>query len=1001
MPGIQQDNQINECSNCPPRQQGESFSVDFLLQVINGASDPIFVKDRQHCWVLVNHAFCNLMGHSEEELIGKSDFDFFAKTEADVFWEKDEFVFTTGLTDENEEFFTDVNGDTNFILTKKSFIEDEGGNQFLVGTIRDITKRKLVEEALLESEVKYQKLSANVPGVLYRFRLQPDGLMSCLYISSGCFQIFEIEKEVIQADVNALFACVHPDERQKFEHSLAVSAQTLKPWQWEGKFVLSSQQVKWLQCTSRPERQKDGSIIWDGLIVDVTRRKQAEEALSVACVDMEKRVLERTQELAKINKILQAEINDRQLALSELRGSQQRLTRLIKQIPLAVIEWNINLEVQSWNPAAEKIFGHSKTEALGRHIEFLVPESAREHLNHLTLALLIQEGGRNSINDNLTAFGETIVCEWHNSPLIADNGEVIGVASIAVDITERKMGQKNLMLYKQALDSSSDAIGIADATGIHIYHNPAFSKLYECQTPEEFGHRGSLGAVITNPLVAQEIWQTTVSFEAWIGEVEQRSFGGRIIQTFLRSYPIKDSTGNNIGFVGAITDITERKLKEVQLQEQEQLLRSIFDGTENPIFVYDVVESSDLRIVGWNAAAERGSGLLRAQVMDKTPEEVYNTLSRQGGLEHQRFIKCIETGQSTTYEECIIFHDEEIWWFTVLNPLKDSSGKIYRLVGTTSNITERKRAEIKLQQQTEDLQITIQELQRTQMQLVQSEKMSSLGQLVAGVAHEINNPVNFIYANLNHANKYIEDLLNLVQYQRKYPNAPGEVEALAVDIDLDFLIDDLPKLLRSMKVGANRIKEIVASLRTFSRMDEAEMKEVDIHEGIDSTLMILEHRFKAKSIFEAGTEYLSPAIEVIKEYGELPLVECYAGQLNQVFMNILANAIDALEQSFVNGITTSNPEIHIRTGIVAENQVIIYIVDNGPGVPEKIKQRLFDPFFTTKPVGKGTGMGLSISYQIITQRHGGSLECVSSPGGGSTSFAITIPLRQGKSGVRS
>ncbi|MCX7596719.1 MAG: ATP-binding protein, partial [Fischerella sp.] len=306
-----------------------------------------------------------------------------------------------------------------------------------------------------------------------------------------------------------------------------------------------------------------------------------------------------------------------------------------------------------------------------------------------------------------------------------------------------------------------------------------------------------------------------------------------------------------------------------------------------------------------------------------------------------------------------------------------------------------------LQQQklkNEYLQQTLQELQNTQARLIQSEKMSSLGQLVAGVAHEINNPVSFIYGNLTYINEYTQNLLRLVQlYQQHYPHPCEEIQKEIEVSELHFLIEDLAKLLISMQVGAERIREIVLSLRNFSRLDEAEFKKVDIHEGIESTLMILQNRLKA-----VGKRL---AIEIIKDYGQLPLVECYPGQLNQVFMNLLTNAIDALEESFVNrhlslvsnseqrtndkGSMTT-PQICIRTQI-QDNFVLIGIADNGPGISEKAQAKLFDPFFATKPVGKGTGLGLSISYQIITEKHGGKLYCDSTLGKG-TEFAIEIPI---------
>jgi signal transduction histidine kinase len=290
-------------------------------------------------------------------------------------------------------------------------------------------------------------------------------------------------------------------------------------------------------------------------------------------------------------------------------------------------------------------------------------------------------------------------------------------------------------------------------------------------------------------------------------------------------------------------------------------------------------------------------------------------------------------------------------------------------------------------QRTSELKAALEQLQKSQLQLVQSEKMATLGQLVAGVAHEINNPVNFIHGNLNHIEHYTQTLLSFIQlYQKHYPYPALEIRAKAEDEDLEFLQQDLLKILSSIKMGSDRIREIVKTLRNFSRTDEAEFKAVDIHEGINSTLTILQHRLKAYP----GR----PAIQIIKNYGNLPQVECCPGPLNQAFMNILVNAIDALEESYNEGeINLDKFAITIRTSVIDTNWVEIAIADNGPGIPDNLKQRIFDPFFTTKSVGKGTGMGLSISYQIITGKHNGKLECFSIPSAGAK-FVIQIPVQQ-------
>ncbi|UKP00390.1 ATP-binding protein [Nostoc sp. UHCC 0870] len=284
------------------------------------------------------------------------------------------------------------------------------------------------------------------------------------------------------------------------------------------------------------------------------------------------------------------------------------------------------------------------------------------------------------------------------------------------------------------------------------------------------------------------------------------------------------------------------------------------------------------------------------------------------------------------------------------------------------------------------------DLKKNYSRLLQNEKMAALGQLVAGIAHEVNNPINFIAGNIAHVINYSSNFLDLIKlYQKYYPHPVDEITTAIYDNELEFIAKDLPDLLSSMQAGCKRITQIVLSLRNFSRLDESDRKIVDIHEGIDSTLLILQSRLK----YHKNNQNIS----VIKEYGNLPLVDCYAGLLNQVFMNILTNAIDALEESIVNSqeLTSNNYEIEtqlqicIRTENINNQQVMIRIADNGLGIPDDIKNRLFDPFFTTKPVGKGTGLGLSICHQIIVEKHGGQIYCVSTVGKGSE-FIIHIPV---------
>ncbi|MDY6782590.1 MAG: GAF domain-containing protein [Cyanobacteriota bacterium] len=336
--------------------------------------------------------------------------------------------------------------------------------------------------------------------------------------------------------------------------------------------------------------------------------------------------------------------------------------------------------------------------------------------------------------------------------------------------------------------------------------------------------------------------------------------------------------------------------------------------------------------------------------------------------------------------------DDQLWGLLCVHQCsqprrwKDSEVEfIYQIAAHLGVALQQSSLLAQSQKQQEELTQTLWKLQKTQTQLIQTEKMSSLGQLVAGVAHEINNPVNFIYGNLGYLEEYAHDLLELLQlYRSVYAEPIPEILEREEDLEIDFLLEDLPKILASLKMGSERIRQLVLSLRNFSRLDEAERKAVDIHDGIDSTLLILQHRLKAKDS--------KKGIETIKEYGDLPPVECYAGQLNQVFMNIFSNAIDAIEEQETEGKLTIETRLH-REESTQKYQALIEISDNGKGMPPAVINSIFDPFFTTKPLGKGTGLGLAISYQIIVEKHAGSLDCESTLGQG-TIFRIKIPMKQ-------
>jgi PAS domain S-box-containing protein len=488
----------------------------------------------------------------------------------------------------------------------------------------------------------------------------------------------------------------------------------------------------------------------------------------------------------------------------------------------------------------------------------------------------------------------------------------------------------------------------------------------------------------------------------------QRKSDGKQAWFDTNKIPLRDAIGNVVGILVTIEDITQRKQIEeeiknlneklevkveartAQLQLMQARLQKLTDNVPGMIYEYRLKPDGNISFTYVSSGCRDILGL--------DPE----LLQQDANLAFERIhpddiASFIEKGNISAQtldnleSEWRYFHQNgnEKWIKAVAKPELQSNKSII-WYGCLIDITQTKRVEEKFQKQTQSLKQTLRELKQTQTQLIQTEKMSSLGQMVAGVAHEINNPVNFVHGNIVPACEYVQDLLGLIElYQQHYPNAEPEIIEEIESIELDFIKEDLTKILNSMEEGTSRIKDIVVSLRNFSRLDEAEFKRVDIHSGIDSTLMILRNRLKAKST--------DPEIEIIKNYSSLPLIECYPGQLNQVFMNILANATDALDdhnsKRTIEEIKINPSYIKIATELTANKHIRISICDNGIGIPKKNKSKLFDPFFTTKEVGKGTGLGLSISYQIIVEKHQGKLYCNSTPGKG-TEFVIEIPMVQ-------
>jgi PAS domain S-box-containing protein len=1293
------------------------------------------------------------------------------------------------------------------------------------------SSQQQLEIALQQSEARFHRLAANTPGVIYQLRRCPNGEVSLPFISDRCKPVLEVEAAALQQDANLLICLIHQDDRAAFDRSLSLSATTLEPWRWEGRFMLPSGQVRWLETTAAPEAQENGNTLWDGWLIDVTDRKQTEaqlresqeflqlvmnnipqsvfwkdcDSVHLGCnrnfardagmsiesivgkTDYEMpwsreeaetyRLYDRqvmdsgtaelhiveTQHLADgtqiwidISKVplhdadgtvvgilgAYEDITDRKQMEFQLREAQEFLQLVMNTIPQSIFWKDGNSVYLGCNRNFERDAGLTSEKIIGK-TDYEMPwsrEEADSYRLHDRQVIESNTAQLHILETQQQADGRQIWVDTSKIPLHDAAGNVIGVLGTYEDITDRKQAEAALkqseatnraliaampdLLMRMSGEGTLLEILGRERLKLHDEQNLVIGcNIYDLLPPKPAQQR---------QFYIQQALQT--------GEVQcyeqQLVIDGQVVDEEIR---ISVTGANEV--LAVVRDISDRKQAEANLREKEQFLRSIFEGASHGVFVLDVMDDDKFCYTALNPIAEETLGLETTGCCGKTPRDVFP--APVADMIYERLRSCAETGIPIINEDRLVFRGEERWHFTTITPVKNEAGKVYRLIGTAIDISDRKQAEATIAEQmcltafradidmaltrsgdlqtilkncTEaivnrldaafariwtlnaaenmlelqassglythldggharvpvgkfkigwiaesrqpyltnnvqtdprvgdrawaeregmiafagypllvdgqllgvvamfarsplsdstfkalefatdeislgikridaetalrqseaqlqekmqrdrllnqltdqirssldcdtileiavreirqlfqierchfgyyhatdapywdiikenripdlpdltgtypaaslgvfaekllqlemlrvddvqavedqvwrelvcnhlnlcsvmvipmkmrsgklgvlscsnthsirkwsdaevaltaavveqlaiaidqaelykqsqtaaqiaeakaaELEETLRELQRTQTQLVQSEKMSSLGQLVAGVAHEINNPVNFIYGNVLHAGEYTEDLLELLQlYQQHYPNPIASIQARSAEIDLNFLMEDLPNLLNSMKVGADRIQQIVRSLRNFSRMDEAEMKVVDIHEGIDSTLMILQNRLKEKSD--------NLGIEVIKQYGQLPTVECYAGQLNQVFMNILTNAIDALEerdQGRSREEIKQNPsQIWITTEAIGTSHARIRILDNGTGISEAVQHRLFDPFFTTKPVGKGTGLGMSISYQIVTEKHGGTLRCQSTLGEGAE-FIIEIPLQQ-------
>ncbi len=915
----------------------------FLRSVLEAIPGFFFAKDQAGKYITLNSNLADFYSHSIAEAIGKTDFDFFPTEIAESMIENDREVMAQGVLQRFEEVVPISPSETVTYLSTKAPLRNAAGDVVgMIGLAQDISDLKAMEASLRQSEQRFRDVTEAAGE--YIWEITADGIYTFVTDQAKAVKGYWPDELLGHTP----FEFMPPEDIPYVEALVQKAAEDKSFIQLEHRNVLPSGEIIWESVSGVPILDDDGEIIgFRGTGLSITDRKLAE--LQVA------------ESEAKFRRLVE-DAND----MIYMVDADNRFTYL--------------------SPQFTKMWGHSIESCINQPFAPLVHPDDLPSVIAAVEALYTTGKRQSSIEFRTRHRDGTffwVVCGI--APITNDQDQTIGFQGIARDISDRKLAEAAIAeseaKFRRLVENSNDLIYTLDADYCFTYISPQFTEMWG-YAAEEFIHQSFTPLIHPDDMpIAIDSIQTMFATGERQTEIELRTLhkDGTLFWITCSNIPVKNDQGQVIGWQGTARDISDRKAFE----EAQSRLTAILDNTSD----FVGISNMDGKQLYMNAAGRHmleiptDQSIVGRPLDDHLPSwaksivlnEAIPTALRNGVWQGETAL-LTHTGREFPVSQVVIAH-------------KGTDGEVDYLSTIVRDITAQKQAETALKQKAEELEQTLEELQRTQLQMIQSEKLSSLGQLVAGVAHEINNPVNFIHGNIKPMTEYTQDLIDLVDlYQTTYPSPSVDIEEKIEDIDLEFLKEDSPKILTSMQVGTERIRQIVGSLKNFSRLDEAECKEANIHEGLDSTLLILENRIKATSE--------RPAIQIEKDYSDLPLVSCYPGQLNQVFMNILANALDALEDRdrdrSLAEIKQHPSTITIQTRRVGVEHVAIVIADNGPGIPEAVRQRIFDPFFTTKPVGKGTGIGMSISHQIITEKHGGQIQCLSELGQG-TEFIIQIP----------
>ncbi len=878
-------------------------------------------------------------------------------------------------------------GTYKWILARGQVVERDAQGQPLrfLGVHHDISKRKEAEIALRELSQQLRKAQE----IAHLGHWSMDVTSQKITWSEEVFRIFGLDPHQKEPNFEQCLGLLHPDDVPEFQDRMTKAAQGFAQ-NFDCRIRRPDGEIRYVNSHIEPECHNGEVVRIFGTFMDITARQEAE---------------------------------------NRLRESEGIWRTLVDVTPAAVAMFDTQMRYLVANQAWYHEYGLENQEIIGRsHYEIFpdIPQSWKE--THARCLTGVTERCEADFWPRADGSGEWIC--WEIRPWIDRHGNIGGLLFYTEKITKRKETEIALRELSQQLKKAQEVAHLGYWSFDLISQKITWS--------EEVFRIFGLDPRQGEPSFTQNLQlyhpDDRDFFLARVAEANQgipQNFDARIVRpngeiryTNAR-IEVELRDGVVVRMFGIVIDITDRKTEEAlrALLSRSQLLNYISTEIRNSLDLETILERAinaifvelkvdictfawyrrELNPPVWEVVKERRNPTVKSWLGTYSIEQFPELFSRV--LEEQIYSCDLRVSTDTNLkafcqESGITFYLSipiqvgkqtvggfELGRISSDRPWQDGEIALLCDVRTQAAIAiQQAQLYRESQAKTQELQKAYHDLQATQVQLIQAEKMSSLGQLVAGVAHEINNPVSFIYGNLAPISQYADDLISLLQlYEECYPNPPEKITDFMADIELDFLIEDLPKTIKSIKTGAERIRDIVKSLRTFSRLDEADLKFADLHENIDNTLVILQNRFNGKN----G----KAPINIVKNYGELPLFECYIGLLNQVFMNLLVNAIQAIEER--QEIET-NPEYTGQVTITTtlnSGGVSISIKDNGIGMSPEVQAKIFDPFFTTKSVGKGTGMGLPTSYQIVTKNHQGNFTFTSVLGEG-TEFTVYLPFRK-------